>query len=70
MIRVIGLSEEAFNNIIANYYDLVIWHDVNMNAIEFDRSCEICMNQSQVRIYCGDEEIVFLSCDYWRIELV
>lgn len=70
MIRVIGLSEDTFNNIIANYYDLVSWHDAKMNAIEFNKSCEIYMNNSQVRIYCGDDLIVFLCCDYWRIELV
>ena len=70
MIRVIGLKEEVFNNIIANYYDLVSWYDADMNAIEFHTSCEIYKNQSQVRIYCGDDQIVFLSCDYWRIELV
>lgn len=70
MIRVIGFNEEVFNNILANYYDLVAFVDSKSNMIEFKSCCEISSNKSQTRIYCGDEIIVFLCCDYWRIEIV
>lgn len=70
MIRVIGFNEEVFNNILANYYDLVALADSKSNMIEFKSCCEIYSSKAQTRIYCGDETIVFLCCDYWRIELV
>lgn len=69
MIRCIGLNEEVFNCIIANYYDLVNDQDENSKTIEFNSNCELYMSKTQVRIYCGDEAVVFLCCDYWRIEL-
>lgn len=69
MIRVIGLNDDVFNNIVANYFDLVKTHDQKSNMIEFVPNCEIYMSKAQVRIYCGNDSIVFLCCDYWRIEL-
>lgn len=69
MIRVIGLNEAVFDDIIANYYDLVRDYHVNSKTIIFKSCCEIYTNKTQTKIYCGDESVVFLCCDYWRIEI-
>lgn len=69
MIRVIGLSDIIYHDILNHNHEVVRNNDDKMNMIEFIPECQLSLTHAQIIIECSDNYINFLCCDYWRIEI-
>lgn len=70
MIRVIGLNDTVYENILNHNNSIVRnWSDKGMNYIEFIPACSLNFEEGKITIECSDNCVTFLCCDYWRIEI-
>lgn len=69
MIRVIGLNENVYENILNYNNNIVRDYDDNSRTIEFIPSCALEYSNATLTIERFDNIVNFLYCDFWRIEI-
>lgn len=69
MIRLIGLDSEVFDNIIANYPEMIKDYYKRSLIITFKKECILEFRAGLLSITKGIDTLNILCIDFWRLEI-